>query len=149
MKKLFFLHILKNFILKKYKPTPRLKLKSLATFLAVKRCQQTNIRKVIKLPRSSFCKLVHICANSGNAAVHSILVGSGHINSLSSELPTSFLTPMYHLLYEHSSLEISFIPAHSFCSCGIDSCSFVCAWLTCLPSIFVGVSNNFAIQMYD
>ncbi len=33
--------------------TPRLELKSWRTFLAIKRCQRTKIRKVIKLARSS------------------------------------------------------------------------------------------------
>jgi hypothetical protein len=33
--------------------TPRLELKSSQSFLAIKRCQRTKIRKVIKLARSS------------------------------------------------------------------------------------------------
>jgi hypothetical protein len=43
-----------------------LELKSLQTFLAIKRCQQTQFGKVINLARSSIFKLAHIiCANRG------------------------------------------------------------------------------------
>ena len=42
--------------------TPRLELKSWQTFLAIKRCQRTKIRKVIKLARSSKKKWLQIRA---------------------------------------------------------------------------------------
>ena len=44
--------------------TPRLKLKSLRTFLAIKRCERTKIGKVIKQSRSSKLRWAHICAHS-------------------------------------------------------------------------------------
>jgi len=43
----------------------RLELKSSRTFLAIKRCQGTKSKKVIKQSRSSSKKLAHICAISG------------------------------------------------------------------------------------
>jgi hypothetical protein len=47
--------------------TPRLELKNLATFLAIKRCEWTKNGKVIKRSQSSIYKLAHICATSGKA----------------------------------------------------------------------------------
>jgi hypothetical protein len=48
--------------------TPQLELKSLATFLCIKRCQGRKIGNVIKISRSSIYKLAHIiCATSGKA----------------------------------------------------------------------------------
>jgi hypothetical protein len=44
--------------------TPRLKLKSSQTFLAIKRCEGTKIGKVIKQSRSSKLMWAHICAHS-------------------------------------------------------------------------------------
>ena len=44
--------------------TPRLKLKSSQTFLAIKRCEGTTIGKVIKHLRSSKLRWSHICAHS-------------------------------------------------------------------------------------
>ena len=44
--------------------TPRLKLKSLQTFLAIKRFEGTKIGKVIKQSRSSKLRWAHICAHS-------------------------------------------------------------------------------------
>ena len=44
--------------------TPRLKLKSSRTFLAIKRCERTKIGKVIKQSRSSKLRWAHICAYS-------------------------------------------------------------------------------------
>jgi hypothetical protein len=44
----------------------KLKLKSLRSFLDIKRCQGTKSRKVIKLAQSLLIKVVHICANRGN-----------------------------------------------------------------------------------
>jgi hypothetical protein len=44
--------------------TPRLKPKSSAKFLAIKRWQWTKIKKVIKHLRSSKLRLAHICAHS-------------------------------------------------------------------------------------
>jgi hypothetical protein len=45
---------------------PQLELKSLWSFLAIKRCQGTKSKKVIKLARSSLIKVAHvICANRG------------------------------------------------------------------------------------
>jgi hypothetical protein len=45
--------------------TPRLKLKSSRTFLAIKCCQRTKIGKVINLAQSSFKKWSHICDHRG------------------------------------------------------------------------------------
>jgi hypothetical protein len=46
--------------------TPRLELKSLRTFLAIKRCKRTNIQKDIKLAQSSKKKWSQIiCNHSG------------------------------------------------------------------------------------
>ena len=47
--------------------TPRLELKSSWTFLAIKLCQGTKSKKVIKRSRSSSKKLAHICIISGLA----------------------------------------------------------------------------------
>ena len=44
--------------------TPRLKLKSSRTFLAIKRCERTKTGKVIKQSRSSKLRWAHICAHS-------------------------------------------------------------------------------------
>ena len=45
---------------------PRLELKSSRSFLAIKRCQGTKSKKVIKLARSSLIKVAHIiCTNRG------------------------------------------------------------------------------------
>jgi hypothetical protein len=44
--------------------TPRLKLKSSRTFLAIKRWEGTKIGKVIKHLRSSKLRWAHICAHS-------------------------------------------------------------------------------------
>jgi hypothetical protein len=44
---------------------PRLELKSSQTFLAIKRCEGTKIRNVIKQSRSSIYKLAHICTTRG------------------------------------------------------------------------------------
>jgi hypothetical protein len=43
--------------------TPRLELKSLRSFLGIKRCQGTKSKKVSKLAQSSLIKVAHICAN--------------------------------------------------------------------------------------
>ncbi len=48
-----------------YSAHPRLEMKSLQTFLAIKRSQQTKIRKVIKQSRSSLKTMAHMCAISG------------------------------------------------------------------------------------
>jgi hypothetical protein len=45
--------------------TPRLELKSLRAFLAIKRCQGTKSNKVDKLAQSSLIKVAHICTNRG------------------------------------------------------------------------------------
>jgi hypothetical protein len=50
--------------------TPRLKLKSSQTFLAIKRCERTKIGKVIKQSRSSKLRWAHICAHSCIPAKH-------------------------------------------------------------------------------
>ena len=55
---------------------PRLKLKSLRTFLAIKRCQGTKSKLVIKQSRSSIYKLVHICATSGKAVNRNTAMGA-------------------------------------------------------------------------
>ena len=55
---------------------PRLKLKSLRTFLAIKRCQGTNSKLVVKQSRSSIYKLVHICATSGKAVNRNTAMGA-------------------------------------------------------------------------
>ena len=44
--------------------TPRLKLKSSRTFLAIKRCEGTKIGKVIKHLQSSKLRWAHICAHT-------------------------------------------------------------------------------------
>jgi hypothetical protein len=44
--------------------TPRLKLKSSRSFLAIKRWQRTKSKKVIKHLRSSKLRWAHICAHS-------------------------------------------------------------------------------------
>jgi len=49
---------------------PQLELKSLQTFLAIKRCQRTKIRKIIKQARSSKKKWSQICGHSGYAVNH-------------------------------------------------------------------------------
>ena len=38
-----------------------------ATFLAIKRCMRTNIKKVIKIAQSSSKSWAHICAHKGKA----------------------------------------------------------------------------------
>jgi hypothetical protein len=48
---------------------PHLELKSLRTFLCIKRCEGTKIGTVIKQSRSSIYKLVHMRATSGKAVV--------------------------------------------------------------------------------
>ncbi len=45
--------------------TQLLELRSLKTFLAIKRCRRTKIQKVINLEQSLLKKLAHICATSG------------------------------------------------------------------------------------
>ena len=50
----------------KYEP-PRLELEGSATFLAIKHCQRTKSKIVIKQSRSSNYKPAHICATSGKA----------------------------------------------------------------------------------
>jgi hypothetical protein len=47
--------------------TPRLKLKSLRTFLAIKRCERKKIGKVIKQSRSSKLRWAHICAHNNSS----------------------------------------------------------------------------------
>ena len=47
--------------------TPQLELKSSRSFLAIKHCQRTKSKIVIKRSRSSNYKLAHICATSGKA----------------------------------------------------------------------------------
>jgi hypothetical protein len=42
-----------------------LELKSSRSFLAIKHCQWTKSKKVIKLARSSFIIVAHICPNRG------------------------------------------------------------------------------------
>ena len=44
---------------------PRLEPKSSQLFLAIKRCQRTKSKKVIKLAQSLLIKVAHICANRG------------------------------------------------------------------------------------
>jgi hypothetical protein len=44
---------------------PQLELKSLWTFLAIKHCQRTKNRKVIKQSRSLLKMMAHMCAISG------------------------------------------------------------------------------------
>ena len=46
-------------------PQLELNLKSLRSFLAIKRCEGTKIGKVFKLAQSSSIKVAHICANRG------------------------------------------------------------------------------------
>jgi len=46
--------------LSKYE-TPRLELKSLGMFLAIKRCERTKIQKVINLAQSLSNKVVQMC----------------------------------------------------------------------------------------
>ena len=46
---------------------PRFELKSLHTFLAIKRCQRAKFGKVIKLTRSSIKKWSYICDHRGKA----------------------------------------------------------------------------------
>jgi hypothetical protein len=41
--------------------TAQLELENSDTFLAIKHCQQTKVRKVINLSQSSFKKWLHIC----------------------------------------------------------------------------------------
>ena len=48
---------------------PQFELKSLHTFLVIKRCQRAKIGKAIKLTWSSFKKWAHICAHRGWKAV--------------------------------------------------------------------------------
>ncbi len=57
--------------------TPGLELKSLATFLAIKRCRQRKFGKLIMLARSSFNKWVHVCAHRGKAVNSSTPLGMG------------------------------------------------------------------------
>ena len=56
--------------------TQRLELKSLWSFLAIKHCQGTKSKKIIKLAKSSLIKVAHICAN-----------GSIHVNNFSNFCP--------------------------------------------------------------
>ena len=65
--------------------TPRLELKSLRSFLAIKRCQRTKSKNVIKQSWSSIYKLAQTCATSGKAVnsvdsfTHKGLGGKEHL----------------------------------------------------------------------
>ncbi len=62
--------------LRKKSEMPRLELKSLQTFLAIKHCHRTKFGKVINQKRSSFYKLAHIYANRGKAVLMQFLIVS-------------------------------------------------------------------------
>ena len=53
-------------------------MKSLQTFLAIKRCKGTKNRKVTKQSRSSIYKLAHICATRGILVKRPIAAATSH-----------------------------------------------------------------------
>jgi hypothetical protein len=65
--------------------TPRLKLKSLPTFLAIKRCERTKIGKVMNQSRSSKLRWAHICIHSRIPVngCHYVAGGNDVLSSLS------------------------------------------------------------------
>ena len=67
---------------------PGLELKSSRSFLAIKRCQGTTSKKVIKLARSSLKKVAHVCSNRG--------------------IPVNSLTPKFILVETKNSLSEDF-----------------------------------------